>query len=418
MNEKERAQVGVVVAILMVSLFVAVIVLIQVYYVPNWMKDKEADHMDTVANQFSNIKFSIDLQAMAQMDVPITNSITLGSKELPYFVSARSFGSLNVLSSNSSSFSISVTSQSGKEERLYQPSPFNPGTIDYISSISTFEIVISVLHDGDTFNVSINGNKNLEVDVFNDTGSFRITLKTINNTQILFNQTIASGISSQEEFRVNLLNPDYKFATDVLPYVSTPYNISVNGSSNGDFEIKCYKYDNAVIGPSYDLGTISYQSENAYFVDQTYVYEGGAVVLGQPGSGEAIISPPFFDVKNLTTKYVINISAINIEGMAGKTSASGYGTYSIRINYSSYREYKALAKNVTIRINTNYPVAWERYLNNTMNSSKINFTIDVNESNNYISLVIEGPQQGSAYDVEFCIRITKIYAQVGPGWVS
>ena len=80
MFSNQRGQVGVVVAILMVTLIVAVIVIIQVYYVPSWMKEKESDHMDTVGNQFSNLKFSIDLQTMAQIDVPITNSITLGSK--------------------------------------------------------------------------------------------------------------------------------------------------------------------------------------------------------------------------------------------------------------------------------------------------------------------------------------------------
>ncbi|RLF42083.1 MAG: hypothetical protein DRN17_08130, partial [Thermoplasmata archaeon] len=63
MNRNENAQVGVIVAIMMVSLLVAVLVIVQVYYVPNWMKDKESNHMDTVANQFSNLKFSIDLQA-------------------------------------------------------------------------------------------------------------------------------------------------------------------------------------------------------------------------------------------------------------------------------------------------------------------------------------------------------------------
>ncbi len=418
MNRKDNAQVGVVVAILMVSLIVAVMVLIQVYYVPNWMKDKEADHMDVVADQFSNLKFSMDLQATSKINTPITGSVTMGSKELPYFVSSRSFGSLNVLPPASSNFSILVTLQSGMVQGLYQPDPFDSGSINYVNSISKFELIISTLNIGDTFNISINGVKSMEVNVISNVSGFRITLKTTNSTGIiLFNQTIAASLP-QHEFRINLLNSDYKFVNDVIPFITAPYNISVNGSSNGDFSIRCYKYGSTTVPLSYPLGIIRYQSDNAYFVDQTYVYEGGAVILEQT-TGEAIISSPFFSARNCTTSHIINMSIVDIIGMAGKTSASGYGTYYIRTNYSSYQDYKALAKAITINITTNYPSAWGRYLNNTMNNSGItNFTINANEKNNYVLIVIDGPQQGNPYDVDLRIRKTKIYAQIGPGWVS
>jgi len=85
MNNK--GQVGIIVAILVISLLVAVLVIIQTYYVPQWMKDREAEHMDVVANQFASLKYSIDLQAMERSSSPLINSVTLGSKELPYFIS-------------------------------------------------------------------------------------------------------------------------------------------------------------------------------------------------------------------------------------------------------------------------------------------------------------------------------------------
>jgi len=418
MNRKDNGQVGVIVAILMVTLLVAVLVLIQVYYVPNWMKDKEASHMDTVANQFSNLKFSIDLQATSTMYAPITSSITLGSKELPYFVSSRAFGSLNILPTTSSNFSVYITSQSGMIKTLYQSTITTPVT--YVDSISAFYLVIDTLSNGDVFNVTINGNKNLEVNVLrhNDT-TFRINLKTINGSQILFNQTIASSIP-QEEFRINLLNSDYRFSTDILPYVTKPFNISVNAStpSHGDFSIKCYKYYGSTISLSYPIGTIKYESENSYFVDQTYAYEGGAVILAQH-TGEAIISPPSFSAGNYTTEHIINLSVVNIIGIEGKTSASGYGTYSIRTNYSKSTYYEAMARNITIRINTNYPDAWGRYLRNLMNNSGItDVTINVNSTGNYVAISMGGPSSGSSYDIKLSVRETKIYAQIGPGWVS
>jgi len=419
MNGKNNAQVGVVVAILMVSLLVAVMVLIQVYYVPNWMKDKEANHMDTVADQFSNLKFSIDLQAMSHIDVPIASSVTLGSKELPYFVSSRSFGSLSILSPTSSNFSISVTAQSGMERNLYQQviqSPY-PKKVDYAEGMSQLDLIINTLADGDTFNVSINGNKNIEVTVSSEGSDYRIVLKTINGTQVLFNQTIAVSLP-QHEYIINLLNPDYNFYTDILPYVNSPYNITVNGTSNGDFRIKCYRYSSATISLSSNLGTIQYQSDNAYFVDQTYVYEGGAVIIEQYG-GEAIISPPFINLRNYTTTHTVNMSVVNIKGMAGKTSASGYGTYSVRTNYSGYSDYKAMARSITINITTKYPSAWYRYMNSTIKNSDIDSTTyNISMGNSYVSVVLNGPQGGGVYDINFYMRTTDIYAQVGPGWVT
>jgi len=420
MNRNNNAQVGVIVAIMMVSLIVAVMVLIQVYYVPNWMKDKEANHMDNVADQFSNLKFSIDLQAMSHIDVPISSSITLGSKELPYFVSSRSFGSLNILPPTSSNFSVSVTSSSGMERNLYQNiiQPPYPKDIDYVDSISAFDLIINTLAGGDIFDVSINGNKNIEVNVSSDGSNYRISLKTINGTQVLFNQTIAYGIGSQEEYRINLLNPDYKFYTDILPYANAPYNVTVNGSSNGDFRVKCYQYDSATISLSYNLGSISYQSDNAYFVDQTYAYEGGAVILEQH-DGEAIISPPFVSIRNYTIEHTVNLSIVDIKGMAGKTSASGYGTYSVRTNYSGYSDYMAMARNITINITTKYPSAWYRYMYSTIKSADVdNATYNLSAGNNYVLVVLYGPKGGSAHDINLFIRTTEVYAQVGPGWVT
>ncbi|MCD6262211.1 MAG: hypothetical protein J7J52_04230, partial [Deltaproteobacteria bacterium] len=84
MNMDNKGQVGVIVAILVVSLLVAVLVIIQTVYVPQWMKDREAEHMDNVANQFADLKYSLDLQASQRSLSPLINSITLGSKELPF----------------------------------------------------------------------------------------------------------------------------------------------------------------------------------------------------------------------------------------------------------------------------------------------------------------------------------------------
>ena len=77
----KQAQVGIIVAILVVTLLASVLITIQVYYIPKWMKEREAEHMDVVANQFANLKYSLDLLAAERTSSPLTNTITLGSKE-------------------------------------------------------------------------------------------------------------------------------------------------------------------------------------------------------------------------------------------------------------------------------------------------------------------------------------------------
>ena len=103
-----KAVAGVIEALLIVALVSIIISTIQLIYIPEIMKQKESDHMEEVENQFSFLKAVIDLQSMQKKDVPITSTITLGSKELPYFVTARSFGELSIIGVNNNNFKINI----------------------------------------------------------------------------------------------------------------------------------------------------------------------------------------------------------------------------------------------------------------------------------------------------------------------
>jgi hypothetical protein len=99
LNFSDYGVVGIVVAVLLIGLLVSVVSLIQYSYVPKWMEEKEAEHMDDVLTQFSQLKFAIDTQSASnQTNTPIATSITLGSKELPYLMSMRSYGRLEIIS--------------------------------------------------------------------------------------------------------------------------------------------------------------------------------------------------------------------------------------------------------------------------------------------------------------------------------
>ena len=96
------AVAGVIEALLMVALVAVIISTVQLVYVPEIMEQKEAEHMDQISNQFSSLKSMIDLQIISRSDAPIFSMITLGSRELPYFISARAYGEVNVIDSGTS----------------------------------------------------------------------------------------------------------------------------------------------------------------------------------------------------------------------------------------------------------------------------------------------------------------------------
>ena len=95
--KRKDAVAGVIEALLLVALVAIIISTIQLVYIPQMMEQRESDHMDDTENQFSYLKSVIDLQSMVKEDVPISAPITLGSRELPYFVTARAFGQLDII---------------------------------------------------------------------------------------------------------------------------------------------------------------------------------------------------------------------------------------------------------------------------------------------------------------------------------
>ncbi len=106
--KNDKAVAGVIEALLIVALVSIIISTIQLIYIPEIMKQRESEHMEDIENQFSFLKAVIDIQSMEKKDIPITSTITLGSKELPYFVTARAFGELFIEGKDNSQYEINI----------------------------------------------------------------------------------------------------------------------------------------------------------------------------------------------------------------------------------------------------------------------------------------------------------------------
>jgi hypothetical protein len=138
---------GVVVAVLLLGLIVSAVGMVQGIFVPQWMEEKEAEHMEQVSNQFSQLKFAIDTQsALEEPNCPITTSITLGSKELPFLVSSRSYGSLKILPED---FRIIINILEVQDAHSYvKPYIDTLGAIEYSSSNAYYIDQSYVLENG------------------------------------------------------------------------------------------------------------------------------------------------------------------------------------------------------------------------------------------------------------------------------
>jgi hypothetical protein len=98
--QNKQAVAGVIEALLLVALVATIISTIQLVYIPELMEQRELEHMDEVSNQFSHLKSLIDIQVATQSDAPVSSIITLGSRELPYFLTVPSQGELSVINSD------------------------------------------------------------------------------------------------------------------------------------------------------------------------------------------------------------------------------------------------------------------------------------------------------------------------------
>ncbi len=84
-QEGVAATVGTIMALLV---FLSLLSLITQQYVPVWMEDKEAYHMDEAMMQFSQMKGSIDNLIMNDItDYPLYSYVRLGSEGVPMFAS-------------------------------------------------------------------------------------------------------------------------------------------------------------------------------------------------------------------------------------------------------------------------------------------------------------------------------------------
>ena len=265
----EDGLVGIVVTVLIIGLIVVVTGILQTVYVPQWLEQKEADHMYIVSYQFAQLKHSLDLLSVIEQKNAISTYITLGTSEIPIFGTGRTYDDLNILTDN------------------------------------------------------------CNIEISNDTDSY-----------------------------------------------------------------------------SFSLGTIRYSAENSYFVDQSYIFEAGALILDQSG-GNILNGKPFFSISNFTN---VSFTIINISSFEGKKNAGGYGTYSLYMEYLDSNNY-SINSFKFINITTDYRNAWRIFFNETsLKYSLLDY--EIKDTDFGISVEFTGSLGN------LILKVSEICVQIAPGWIE
>lgn len=146
----DNAVVGIVTAMLVISLITTFFAMVQLVYVPIIMEQREAEHMDKVAEQFGFLTSVIDKQAAdGSKGIPIAAFITLGSKELPFLISSRAYGTLEILEN---SYIMNIHNDSINNT-------FQIGTITYSSTNSYYVDQLYTYEAGAMIVSQVSGNK-------------------------------------------------------------------------------------------------------------------------------------------------------------------------------------------------------------------------------------------------------------------
>ncbi|HEY3361873.1 MAG TPA: hypothetical protein VGK06_08650 [Methanosarcina sp.] len=164
---------------------------------------------------------------------------------------------------------------------------------------------------------------------------------------------LVGPIKSSGSLAVNKENYSMGIVVEPKPDPQSPNN-KKNNSNNYSKFINC--------------GTITYNSQNRYYVDQNFSYECGALILDQKEQSVMTLYPSIRFSKAQDNEYNVSINAVRIfqKPYVPPEIISSNSECTLRLIGIDYRPlYDNKAGNISrleLTIYTKYPDAWEQYL--------------------------------------------------------
>ncbi|MCK5559547.1 MAG: hypothetical protein KAJ51_03095, partial [Thermoplasmata archaeon] len=87
----------------------------------------------------------------------------------------------------------------------------------------------------------------------------------------------------------------------------------------------------------WNRGSISYRSNNVYYIEQDFIYENGAVIIDQEGDAVMRVTPNFVAEKNnITNTTFVTVTLVSLEGST--STRGGSETHTIETTLKSGTE--------------------------------------------------------------------------------
>jgi hypothetical protein len=167
-------------------------------------------------------------------------------------------------------------------------------------------------------------------------------------------------------------------------------------------------------------GTVSYASQNRYYVNQNFIYEGGALILSQGERSSMMLYPSIRISRISVNEYNASIHLVEIDKSvyAPPDVISSNTGCSLRITgeefkplYDSDKDSSGNISSFTLTVNTDNPEAWYQYLNETIADARITGYSTLTQNGNNVSLTFPS---GSGKDLNR-LYVSKTKVKVEPG---
>ncbi len=461
----EQALTEVIGFVLILGIVTAALSLYMIYSVPAQGRENEILHMNTVKDEFSLYKFSLDaLWSNNQVTNAVTSTFDLGpaashtlqgNSIIPIMspIDSAAVFSLNLRDEN-----LTVTSQSLITDpvNITISSTAIPGSLNLASAPGKLLINISDVGNLETgYGIQVNGtgwaafvNKTPRFTYYLDpswstidlgtatlirnlsfTPSYQyagtdITVTVLKNgvptVQNLVVYSNVTALSAGQNYSVNLMDDAY----GIRSFVSYPTQVTFSTPGSGNdlaaMGIAVYDYSEQLASHTVALGSVEYQSQNNYWIQQKYYYQMGGVFLEQDDGTTYKLAPALTMSYNSTSQVVtITINEIAFDtsnqGSIGGKSSVQIKTRLIAITDLPYATVTGNSKSVVISITSDdsrVPNAWYEFFeegaNRTGGVPREYYSLS--KTSNSAQITINGiDATDQQYDVEVSVKRIDYY---------
>lgn len=168
-------------------------------------------------------------------------------------------------------------------------------------------------------------------------------------------------------------------------------------------------------------GDVSYTSQNRYYVDQNFIYEGGALILSQGERSSMMLYPSIRFSRTTANEYNVSIHVVEIDKnvYAPADVISSNTGCSLRLTgkefeplYDSEKDSSGNIDSFTLTVNTSYPDAWHLYLQETIADAGITDYTTLTQNENNVSLTFPSVSGGKDLNK---LYVSKTIVKVEPG---